>query len=553
MKNDKYINFLNTFTHRQWILFYVGLTLVLFSIIFLLYSKQKSNLIQVPVSGDEYKEGIIGNIRFINPVLSVTDNEKEMANLVFKGLFGKDENGNIIPVLAESYEMSEDGLIYTVKIKDDIYFHNKKAITSQDVIYTVKQIQDPIIKSPKQISFSGVEIREIDTKTVEFKLKQRYADFLDTLSVGILSKDEWKDVHPEQFLLSEKNLNPVGNGPYKVDEIKQIKGIPEKIYLSRYKKYVGGKPYIKKIVISFFDTEKSAISALNAKEIDTIYGLTPENINLLDKNTIIEKSISSRLFGLFFNSSKEAIFQDHNVIDAIEYAINKNDIIEKVFNGYAYKKDNAIPNLDILNEKVFSIDKATEIMEKSGWKKNTDGVWEKNKTELKFTLTTTDIEELKLISVLLQEQLESFGARVLIKTYDTTSFSQEVLNERNYQVILFGQVVNKPSSLYSYWHSNERKSPGLNITMYANHKVDTLLEKIKKENNIEKQNELLLSLNKELEVDKPVIFLFQPMNISVSKKEIFNRKYNINLQTSRFFNINLWSIETDFVWKIFTK
>jgi peptide/nickel transport system substrate-binding protein len=553
MKNDKYINFLNTFTHRQWILFYVGLTLVLFSIIFLLYSKQKSNLIQVPVSGDEYKEGIIGNIRFINPVLSVTDNEKEMANLVFKGLFGKDENGNIIPVLAESYEMSEDGLIYTVKIKDDIYFHNKKAITSQDVIYTVKQIQDPIIKSPKQISFSGVEIREIDTKTVEFKLKQRYADFLDTLSVGILSKDEWKDVHPEQFLLSEKNLNPVGNGPYKVDEIKQIKGIPEKIYLSRYKKYVGGKPYIKKIVISFFDTEKSAISALNAKEIDTIYGLTPENINLLDKNTVIEKSISSRLFGLFFNSSKEAIFQDHNVIDAIEYAINKNDIIEKVFNGYAYKKDNAIPNLDILNEKVFSIDKATEIMEKSGWKKNTDGVWEKNKTELKFTLTTTDIEELKLISVLLQEQLESFGARVLIKTYDTTSFSQEVLNERNYQVILFGQVVNKPSSLYSYWHSNERKSPGLNITMYANHKVDTLLEKIKKENNIEKQNELLLSLNKELEVDKPVIFLFQPMNISVSKKEIFNRKYNINLQTSRFFNINLWSIETDFVWKIFTK
>lgn len=551
--HKKYISFLNTFTFRQWVLFYMGLGLVLVSLLSFLYTAAKNSQTTIPVSGGTYTEGIVGNIRSINPVLAVTEIEKEVTNLVFRGLFGKDENGEIFPLLADSYTVSEDGLTYTIILKDEIYFHDKKPVTAQDVEFTVKQIKDPTIKSPRQAAFSGVDIKVIDDKTIEFKLKQRYADFLDTLTVGILSKEEWKDVTTEQFALTEKNMSPIGAGPYAFESLKENKGIPQKITFTRNKRYIEGKPYIKKIDLTFFSTEKEALNALNTKEIGTLTGVTPENISIVKDNLTIEKAVSPRLFGLFFNTNTEPIFQDHSVIEALEYAINKPEIIETVFNGYAVQKDSAVPFIESEAYKPYDVEKAAEILSKKGWEKNTEGIWEKNGTPLKFTITTTDIDELKLVNVLIQQQLETFGAQVLIKTYETTTFSQEVLNARNYQVVLFGQAVNKPSNLYAFWHSNERNAPGLNITMYVNQRVDTLLDRIKKELDTEAQTENLQALDAELEKDKPAIVLYQPMSISVSSREIFNRKYNTSLQTSRFFNVHLWSTKTDHVWKLFTK
>jgi peptide/nickel transport system substrate-binding protein len=108
MKNKKYIEFLNTFTFKQWVWFYFGLCLIIISVISLLYGATKRNLYTVPAPGGVYSEGIVGTIRFINPVLAVNDTEKDMANLVFRGLFKKDADGNINTLLAKSFTVSED-------------------------------------------------------------------------------------------------------------------------------------------------------------------------------------------------------------------------------------------------------------------------------------------------------------------------------------------------------------------------------------------------------------------------------------------------------------
>ncbi len=551
MKNKKYIQFLNTFTFKQWVWFYCGLILVLIAIISLIYRTEKKNMDIIPMQGGTYVEGIVGSIRFINPVLTVNDLEKDVTNLVFRGLFKKEADGTFVPVLAESYTISEDGLTYEITLRDKLYFHNGLPLTTKDIEYTIKMIQDPIVKSPRQATWVGVSTEIVSDKIITFKLKQKFPDFLDMLTVGILSQKEWAGVTPEQFILSDKNLSPIGEGPYQVTSVESdTKGLTKQITFTRFKKYVEGKPFIKKLILSFFVNEKDAIYALNNNDIHTLGGVSPENVSLI-KNKTIETTPLPRLFGIFFNKNKLDIFQDSNVVNALEYAIDKQKIINQVFNTYAIQKNSAVPFIESSITKTQDIEKATALLEKSGWKKNENGIWQKGAIPLKFTISTTDVKELKMINIIVQEQLNAFGADVTIRTYETNAFIQDVINPRDYEALLFGQAISKPTNLYGFWHSKERTAPGLNITMYVNSKVDALLEKIKKEEDPEKQKENLQTFESEIKKDKPAIFLFEPMYISASSKSIFNKNINIKNGNSRFFNVHLWSLKTDHVWSIF--
>ncbi len=542
-----------TFSLRQWVFFYVSIIVIFFCTLAIMYSTMKKSLYEVPLAGGTHTEGMIGTVRFINPVLALSEIDKDITDIIFRGLFKKNGAGEIIPVLAKSYVVSEDGLTYTITLKDDLVFHDNKPITSDDVVYTIKQIQDPTINSPRRIAWQGVSVKAIDPQTVEFKLKQRFTDFLEMLSVGIISKELWKNTTPEEFTLSEKNLTPIGSGPYKLVTLsKDEGGTPTKIALKRFTKYAEGKPYITKIVLMFFENEKDAIFSLNLGNNNSIGGISPENVNLV-KNKMIEKTNLPRLFGLFFNKNKISDFQEKDIIEAIDYAINKKEIIDTIFNGYATLQTTGVPFTQTESVNTYDIQKATELLEKQGWKKNENGFWEKNKKILGFKISTTDVSELKLINLLIQEQLNQFGMKVEIETHDTGSFAQDVLNPRQYEVLLYGQVLSKPSNLFAFWHSNERNAPGLNVSMYVNAKVDTLLEKINKESDPTLLQTHLLSLEKELLKDKPALFLFEPVYISAYSKKIFNRDYQTRNGAPRFTDIHTWSLKTDRIWKIFNK
>ncbi len=555
MKNKKkyILELTRTFSLRQWVFFYLSILAICFSILYTTYTSIKQSLVEIPLTGGTHTEGMLGTLRFINPVLAISDTDKEITDLVFRGLLRKNSDGDIVSALAKEITVSADELTYTITLKDDLVFQNKKPITSADVIYTIKQIQDPTIKSPKNTAWQGVRVTAVDDHTVEFKLKQRFTDFKDMLTVGILSKDEWNDVSPEEFALSDKNLDPIGAGPYRLTNLKKdTTGIPTILTFKRFKKYAEDKPYIKKLTIKFFDNEKDALFALNLDNIDSIGGISSENVPLI-KDHIIEQTTIPRLFGLFFNKNKIPLFQDRAVLDAIEHAIDKKQIVDTVFNGYAHVQNSGVPFTHTTVVDTYDIDKATQILLDDGWKKNDNGFWEKNKKILSFKISTTDVSELKLINVLIQEQLNKFGMNVEIETHDSGSFTQNVLNPRNYEVLLFGQVLSKPSNLYAFWHSNERTAPGLNIAMYVSAKVDSLLEKIKKESDPETQTKNLLALETELNQDKPALFLFEPVYISAYSKKIFNRNYNTRNGAGRFTDIHLWSIKTDHVWHIFSK
>jgi peptide/nickel transport system substrate-binding protein len=166
---------LTLFTKREWIAFFIALGLGIASTLFIIYKINAQFSRTVPVPGGSISEGIVGAPRFINPTLEISDADKDITALVYAGLMRLDVTGNPVPDLAESYEISKDGLSYTLTLKENIYFHDNSPVTIDDILFTIQIIKDPVLKSPKRVSWEGVSVQKIDDKTVEFTLKKPFA------------------------------------------------------------------------------------------------------------------------------------------------------------------------------------------------------------------------------------------------------------------------------------------------------------------------------------------------------------------------------------------
>src|SRR5258708_5025570 len=161
-----------SFSKKEWIAFFVLLAILLISTLIMLFEVNKSFMVSVPMKGGSISEGIMGTPRFVNPVLAFSDADRDLTTLIYSGLMRKDPDGNLIPDLAERYEASKDGLKYTFTLKDKLSFHDGKALSSDDVIFTINEVKDPIIKSPRRAAWDGITIEKISDKVVRFTLKQ---------------------------------------------------------------------------------------------------------------------------------------------------------------------------------------------------------------------------------------------------------------------------------------------------------------------------------------------------------------------------------------------
>lgn len=246
-----------TFTRTQWFVFYAGVILVVGGLLGGLIAFNESLKVSIPRKGGSFSEGIVGTPRFINPVLAISDADKDLTQVLYSGLMKRDNSGTLIPDLAESFSVSPDGKVYTFTLKENLYFHDGSKVTADDIVYTVEMVQNPLVKSPIKTNWEGITVKKDSDRTVSFTLKQRYVSFLENTTLGILPKKLWGSLTPEQFPLSDLNTKPVGSGPYKMDGItKNSSGIPTSYTLTSFSKFDDGEAYIKKIHFVFFGNER---------------------------------------------------------------------------------------------------------------------------------------------------------------------------------------------------------------------------------------------------------------------------------------------------------
>ena len=508
-----------------------------------LISYNQRYLLTTPSYGGEIREGIIGTPRFINPVLASSEQDKDLTSLVFAGLTKENKDGSVALDMAESVNQSEDGLRFSVKIKSTTRFHDGEKVTPDDILYTISLVQNPLLKSPRRVEWEGVTIEKNSESEITFVLKKPFPLFMKTLSLGILPKHVWKNLTEDQISLSDLNIHAIGSGPYSIKNVTTESGIPVVFTLVSHKHYTLGRPYIDTMVISSYQNEKYLLKAFQDGDIKRIHGISPEKIASLSVPAgAVKTSLLPRTFTIFFNPNKATSLADKDTREALQLAINKKEIVEKVLLNYGKVTDAPYPFDSESISVEYNPEKAKELLSSSKQHKNASST-------IELTLATANTDEMKKVAEMIKIYWEKIGVNVTISIYDVSDLNQNIIKDRDFQVLLFGEITESPSDLYAFWHSSQRTYPGLNVSNYVSKNLDENLDTLRSENDEQLRMEAYAAVRKEFSEEVPGIFLFAPSLIYITNDKTISPLPEFSHgNASRFMLVENWYRYSDKVW-----
>ena len=621
-----------------------------------------------PGFGGTFKEGILGQPRFINPVyLSNNDADRDLVELLFSGLMKYDEKGEIVNDLVETLEIKEDGKLYEIKLKEDIFWHDGEKITSDDIVFTVNILQNPEYKSPQAIRWLGINIEKITDNIIQFRLKKSYSGFLETLTEKIVPKHIFENISSKElpWYFSSKEYienDLIGSGPFQFKNINQDKETQyiKSLTLERNKNYFGKKPFISEISFEFFSNESDLLRSLSKGKIDGFLVSDSNGTENISENKFNTYPLSlPRYFAVFFNQNppedKSDVLTLKDVRMALNYAIDKQQILENTISGKGKIINSPIlpdfygfnPPLEIYN---FNKEKAEEILENAGFiyvddtgirkkvisqkstfsftknleygnknsdvtqlqkcladpdiggpdvypsgkvtgyfgnetkqavilfqekykedvldpynlKKGTGSVRSSTRKKLnelcfpstektlslEFSLTTIDKKLFANISEILKQNWKDIGADVEIKFESISTLETGIIKPRDFEALLFGEVLGFLPDPFPFWHSSQKESPGLNLTSYENKEADKLLEQARASLDSQERRENLEKFQDILIGDAPCLFLLRPDLIYFTSKRINGQEVEKIIEPSkRFIGIENWYIKTRRIWE----
>jgi len=544
---------------KEKIIFAVFVALIFLSLSYLALSRKSSN-ISAPTEGGTYSEGMIGQPRYINPILSDNSTiDRDISSLIFSGLVKYDENGIIICDAAESFTISEDKKTYTIKMRDGMFWHGNdhESFDTKDLEFTFKLITDSEYGSPLYENFRSVELFIDDDLTARFVLKQPYAPFLGNLTFKILPKHVWENVPLSGFTLASANLLHVtGSGAFEIDQLKRNHdGLVKSISLKRFDDFYGESPYLKNIEFYFYPNEEELLVAYQKKEILGI-GQLPDNYQeyLPDlSKTNLYKVYLPQFFSIFINQENNKILEDTGIRAVLATAINRDLIIQKSLEDNALPVDQVIPPLSATKTHQsttinpvhpFNQELAINVLEQLGWlDTDEDGIRDKEELKLEFTLTTSNQEWLVKVAEEIQEQWKTIGVDIILNT----DLQNDTIKNRDYELLLFGQSPIASADPCAFWHSSQREYPGINLSLFSNSETDTILEDIRTTFDENDTFELFTNLQNILSSEVPSIPLLQPFEIFAVSQKIGGINVDSNRHpVSRFSNINQWYVQTKY-------
>ncbi len=545
---------------RYWILTF--LLIIAGSVIAIPFTAYNHFTKPIASYGGSFSEGIVGQPRHINPLLAQTnDPDRDLASLIYSGLLKHNEAGQLVPDLAKSYEISSDGLNYTVYLKDNILWQDGERLTADDVVYTIQTAQNADYGSPQRVNWQGVTITKINDLMVMFKLNNKYAQFLNNLTLGILPQHIWGTVQPINFASADYNLKPIGSGPYMFEKLqKDDLGQIQSYQLTANKNFYDGRPYIDTVIIKFYDSEDSMITAYNSNEVQNLSLISPQNLNKLkfkQRVNITELKIP-RYFGVFFNQTQNPVLADKNVRLALNYATDKQAIINTVADG----KGSAIYSplietvLDVgqdITKYTYDLNQAKTILAADGWTSaDSKGILQKgsgkNQARLTMHITTSTLPELVQIANIIKDQWSKAGVEVIVDALDTPQL-QQVIKDRSYQSLLFGEILDLDPDPFSFWDSSQTQKLGLNLALYSNKTADGLLEDARQSLNPIDRAQKYDDFQKIVISDAPAVFLYNPLYLYPQTTDIKGVNTTIiATPADRFANIEKWYIDTKRVW-----
>ena len=544
---------LHSLSSGDRVLFYLCVALVSVASLASLYTLQQKLLVEVPAYGGKLVEGELGSPQFINPLLAISDADRDLSTLMYAGLMGLSGSGDLVPVLAESYTLSADLKTYTFKIREEAVFTDGTPLTSDDVVFTVRKAQDPGLKSPEYANWSGVSVLAEDAHTVRFTLTKPYGPFLGLTTLGILPSRLWQNIGNEEFPFSTLQTNPVGAGPFEVSNVsRDASGLIRQVTVEANDDFVLGRPYLDQIRLDFYSRAEDLALAMKNGEVESAHGI-------VSAHTLTAPY--ARIFGVFWNPNQNQVYTRSEVRKALSLALDRNQIVDEVLGGYATAIMGPVPpgqGVDqvAISTRVNPTEEAAEVLRKAGWVYDTTmHVWKSAKQTLsRITLRTSNVPELKNVATAVQKDWQNLGIEVEIELYEPGDLSQNVIRPRKYEALLYGMVIGRDQDLFAFWHSQERNDPGLNIAQYANKTVDGLLERARGSGDKEQRTADLQKIQNTIAADYPAAFIYAPDFIYSVPSDVKGVAFpQIITPADRFASVAQWYRKTDSVWPFFAK
>lgn len=485
---------------------------------FILFLSQRIQF--APKAGGQFREGVIGQPIFVNPLISANERDRDLASLLFGNLWDlKDEC------------QTEDNATYLFKIKQGLVWDDNQPLTSDDILFTIKTIQDPNAQSPLFQSWQGVTVERISELQIRFILHSPYVFFPDNLKrLPILPQHIFGGIPAANLKLSNYNLEPIGNGPFKYENFSKRKdGFITQYQLVVNERYAGQKPWLKNFIFKFYENENSLLKAFEKREIDGFGGFDLQKINEVKADKNLYNISTADNYILFFNQNISPALKDKNIRLALTQTIDKSRIIKEIFRGAAARTD-LFSNNNPLDETTIA------------------GLREKN---LEFNLIVPQIDFLiKTAEFVKEDWSEKLSAKTNLVVMNPQDIVEQVIRSRDYEIILFGINIQNLEDFFSFWHSSQKFYPGLNLSLYDNIQADQLMEEIRQTNETEIRKTKLETLQTLIGADQPVVFLYSPQYFYVSAKKLggFGEKF-LRTANDRFQNIENWYVKRKWIFR----
>ena len=249
----------------------------------------------------------------------VTAGTREVLFNLFEGLVKPNSKGELIPAVAERYQLSEDGRTYTFTLREGVKFHNGATVTAEDVVYSIERCADTSEGTPLVPAFSVIqEVKAVDERTVTITIAQRDLEFISYLTSAIIPKG-----------YDDQATHPVGTGPF----MYVSRSPQENFVIQRFDDYWGTPAYLDKVTYKIYESADALVTALKGKSIDLCAHLTSSQTAQLDSDFQILEGTMNLVQAVYLNNAV-APFDDQQVRQALCYAIDRQTIMDMIADGH---------------------------------------------------------------------------------------------------------------------------------------------------------------------------------------------------------------------------
>ena len=436
----------------------------------------------------------------LDPHTSTSAGKREIFFNIFEGLVKADPDGNFVPALAESFEISDDATTFTFHIRKGVKFHNGADLTAEDVIYTLDKCRGTETGVPLLSAYAEIDtVTAIDDDTVEIKLKAPNIEYLAYLNTAIIPHD-----------YADQETFPIGTGPYKF----KSRSVQENIVLEKFADYWGTPGYLDEVTFRIIENTDALVMALRSGSVDlSVHRVASDVQEIGDEYELLE-SPTNLVQALYLNNTAEPL-NDLKVRQALNYAVNVEDVMLITNDGLGTPIGSSIyPSFgkyfmpELADAYPYNPEKAKELLTEAGYP---DG----------FSLTITAPSNYAVhvnAAQVIAEQLKNVGIDAKINLVEWATWLSDVYQGRNFEatVVGFDASFLTARALLERWISDNSK----NMINFNDPEYDRVLKEAFAATNEEEQTALYKQAEKILSDDAANVYLMDPNDLTVISKKL---------------------------------